>query len=246
MMNAKVLTILVSTLIILLQTPTGIQKDLAKFDEAFIPVWYHTYKEELPEAVNSLSNLSHQWGEFQKKYPDYYPNDEEWPAFAGIVGERLEEVADALSEHNIELAYNQLDMVKYEMFDLRRRKKIVYSLDAWYDLHELTFEITCTANDDLLDLLEWSEFAMLVNQLDQRWEALRKGIPDHQPFAGDRVAQGKYKMARQTFDNALKNYRQALETANQVEVQKLEKALNDAAFELLVPFGNFAPFPQGL
>ena len=233
-MMKKTILFLLTTLWVL-AAPAQVQKDFLAFDQAFIPVWYHVYGDQLPEAVNALPALRLQWQRLQQSFVAQHPGDRFWKETVIAVNDRLEEAEDALSEHRTDLAYNQIDLIKYELMEARRRNRLVYVLDDWYDLHERVFEVTCIAGDDLLDLLEWNEFVHLTRQMENHWQGLRPSDPgmDTETWPPALQQQG------QAFDEALLKYLEAVESADQATVQEQEKPFNDAVFNLLAAFGIF-------
>ncbi len=224
----KYLIALLATFTIVLQVQAGIQEDLVEFDRAFIPVWYHTYSDDLPKAVNGLPLLEAQWKNLKAGWKAEAPQDQYLDDIFTIIENRLEETADALSEHNLALAYNQLDHIKYELMELRRQQGIRYQLDDLYNFHEMVFHVICIADDDLLDLMEWREFERVVHEMNIGWTLLAR-----MDFG---KSGGAYK---HQFTEALLDFNQNMETAQQLAVQKSGLTLKDAAFDLLIPFGNF-------
>ena len=211
------------------------QEIFIPFDQAFIPVWYHSYRQQLPEAVNAIPTLRMQWDRLQQNYAATNPDDQLWHETVATVNHRLEEVEDALSEHNVNLAYNQLDVIKYELMEVRRRNGVSHFIDDWYNLHEAVFEVTCVARDELLDLLEWNEFVSLTRRVEAHWIALEPGATQAVELEWPQTLQQRYDL----FGEALYRYREAVDSADQLKVQLQETTFNDAAFELLAAFGLF-------
>ena len=209
------------------------------FDKAFIPTWYYVGLQNVDEAKSSVFYLSFEWQQLENRYGKHLPGDEDWQETFRRVNDWLDEAFRAIDGNCFELAYNQLDHVRYEMMDLRRRHQIDYYLDYLFDFEDTMNEVLEVANDDMLCLMEWNEFESLVHRMNAQWQrALRQEI-DGELFKLDPLKLRHLQSNQQLVTSELQAFDEAMKTGDQCEVILAGESLRPAYMQVLTKFGNF-------
>lgn len=216
-----------------------VKKGMVHFDQAFIPVYYHTWKGELAEARNAAFNLEYQWQHFQNRYKSILPEDEIWQESFRRTQSWLDDANAALETNMQEFAIAQLDHARYEMMELRRQKGIYYYLDDLYNFQMDLSEVYETGSDDMLCLMEWSEFELLVNNLNENWCNILEKPFDNELFEFTKFETSRMEMMERMIAFQLEDALVALDCGNHFEVAKKVEIVENTFMKMLTDFGKF-------
>jgi hypothetical protein len=220
----------------------GIKKDMVRFDEAFVPVFYHVYYSDLEKASNAMYLLDSRWQQFNDKYQILFRGDVDGLERLRYIDDWHCDANDAIIRGDRHTALMQLDHIRYEMMEIRRSYKMEYFLDYLWDFEGgLTMLAEASCEDNTL-ICSANEIAFLVEETQYLWEIVEEA--KNMPFS----------KIPGTFDAVLyeQHKREVSENMKLVEAEKnssykdlsvaVEKTFN-AYMKLLTQFGDFETIP---
>ena len=215
---------------------TDIRSRMVGFDQAFIPALEHTLQGDVHQAKRAVFYLEFQWRKLQVPLQHRYP--EERLALSRI-SNWLGDAYYAIDANCPVTAANQLEHVKYEMMVLRDRHGIDYYLDDLYDFQGKLELVAEAATDEMLCLMEWSEFVALTHELQREWSSIQRKPFDaalHE-FDADQARQLRH--YQQSMAKALGAFAKAVNSAQRKDVALASRQLEPAFEQVLHLFGNF-------
>ena len=216
----------------------AIQEDIIELDKRFIPVWYYASKMDLENAVAANQLLQAEWNHFSSNYQSLETADRLWKESFDLIGAWINESNKALKDGNIQLAFVQLDHVKYEWINFKLQFGFNYFLDDLYDLHESIAWVREIVLDDKLCLLEWNELEFLVQTVIQNWDSFDPVTHEDLEMVKINNREEVDEKSKQIMI-ALSKLQKATDTADQCQVQDVALPAEMAALELIRCFGNF-------
>lgn len=211
---------------------------MVHFDEAYVPVFYHVYKNDLDKASSSMFLLDARWQKFQDKYQLLFKDDIDGLERLRYIDDWLCDTKDAIFRNDQFTAMVQLDHMKYEMMEIRRSYKMEYFLDYLWDFEgalSMLSEVSC---EDNTLVCSPDELAFLIEEAIYLWQIVDEA--ENMPFS---KVFGGHEMARfEQFKNEVTKNLKLVE-AEKYSSQKNLAATVDRTFEsfmnLLTLFGDF-------
>lgn len=216
-----------------------VEKAMVEFDEAFIPVYYYTYIDDLERAEKAQTILNLKYQHLYSNFEEIATQAHEWRASFEMVAGWLEEAQFAIRENDADLALLQLDHARYELMDLRWREDIPYYLDNVYDLEATIDLVVEVSTDPMLELYEWCELEKMVEDLEEAWRAVHLANVDPRIFNFDNLAKAKEADRKFNLGLAIKTFTIAAEYADAAVVANAAYNLEVAYLDYLDIFGDF-------
>jgi hypothetical protein len=213
-------------------------KDMARFDRAFIPVWFHAHDNNAMQAKSAVFQLNFQWQRLCNKY-DNEALSEHWRGVFYRVEHRLGEAYFALDDNRPRHALNYLNEVKWEMRRLRRGLRVDYYLDHLYEFQDMLAGVNEAAHDELLCYLGWPEFEDLCTAARQKWRAIMLAYFDADAYGLDELARVELAKRQNEVDDRLGALLRTMPQADRMRSAAAAAQTQQAFFELLRLFGNF-------
>ena len=217
-------------------TKPDIRSQMVRFDQAFLPALEHTLQGDVYEAKRAVFYLEFEWRKLRTRLQHRYP--EERSALSRIDG-WLGDAYYAIDANCPVTAANQLEHVKYELMVFRDRHGIEYYLDQLYDFQGGLEVVAEAAADEMLCLMEWSEFVALTHELQREWYLIQR-----QPFnaalyefEADQVRQLRF--YKQSMGKTLDAFAKAVDNAQRGDAELTSRKLEPALLRVLHLFGNF-------
>ena len=216
-----------------------LKRDMAQLDRAFIPVWYHVWTGDVISAKKSVFYLAFEWQKFENRYHNYAPESDDWQETFRRVGAWLDGAYQAIDGNCLDLAYNQLDHVRYEMLDFRTRLGIDYYLDDLFDFECAMGEVLVVIQDPALETLEWDGFRLLTDKMNKSWEVVLLKEPEANIYQLSEAKRQQLYISLELFKAKLDALDQAIKTSDQCEVLEAIRLLEPTFMQVLTTFGNF-------
>ncbi len=219
---------------------THIKKDMAGFDRAFIPVFYNTTLGDFKAAQNAMYVLRGKWQHYQSDFHPKAGESEDWKETIRMIGAWLEETECALEEGDAYRALIQLDHARYELVDLRLRANIDdYYLDYLWDFEMSMYAVIDVANDQMIDLLEFNEFEVLVKEVQMAWKDLDERDLNKRLFDLHRGKLPEWNFRKERLGHTVKLLLEAVETADRCLFADAALDIEPAYLDYMAMFGNF-------
>lgn len=218
------------------------KKDMVQFDQAFIPVWFYTYEGEILKAKASIFLLEFTWQQFRMKYADAV-KAEEWRSTFDRIDGWLGDAYYAIDANRPEIAFNQLEYVKYELRQLRRLYGISYYLDELYDFQDAATVLIKAANDPVLFLMDWYEFEDLADAVHLQWRGVMSRFFDAELHGFDEQKLALYLARQKSLERALNHFVEMVECADREAILAASWEVEAAFNEILRLFGRFETLP---
>lgn len=232
----RISALAIATLLLSSHTSPDIRSQMVRFDQAFLPALEHTLQGDVYEAKRAVFYLEFEWRKLRTRLQHRYP--EERPALSRIDG-WLGDAYYAIDANCPVTAANQLEHVKYELMVFRDRHGIEYYLDRLFDFQGGLEVVAEAAADEMLCLMEWSEFEALTHELQREWHTIQR-----QPFnaalyefEADQTRQLRF--YQQSMDKALDAFAKAVYSAQREDAELAGRKLEPALQRVLHLFGNF-------
>ena len=148
----------------------GVERDMVYFDEAYVPVLYYVYKNDMDKATNSMYLLNARWQQFQDKYQHVFGEDEDGLERLRYVDDWLGDASHAIFQNDRHTAMMQLDHVKYEMMEIRRSYKIEYFLDYLWDFEGALSMLAEASCEDISLVCSRDELTFLIDETQYLWD----------------------------------------------------------------------------
>lgn len=113
-------------------TPATFQKEMAKFDQTFIPVQFYVSQGAMEDAKGAVIVMKFQWDQLRNRAWNWYPSND-WKASLDCLDSWVGDAMLAIDANNQAWALAHLDRILYEWMDLRYTYRIPYYLDELYD-----------------------------------------------------------------------------------------------------------------
>lgn len=213
--------------------------DLAKFDEAFVPVLYYVQQDELDNAKRAVFFLNHSWQKLNRKYKNQFPENDDWNETFRMTDAWLTDAYHSINEMQQKEAYIFLDHVRYQMIELRSQNDLKYYLDEVWEFEASLDVAEEVAVDQMLCLLDYCEFEEIVDDLNEQWTVLMHKKVDYKLFEmnGDEIDQ--LQKQKKKLSEALVVFNQAVEEMEGENLAMTATFLRQAYLEYLANFGDF-------
>ena len=193
----------------------ALEEAMVDFDKAFIPVFYHTYNQDIDSAKRAMLVLDRKWEtldlQFEKKANDAH----NWKASFRMVTIWLDEATCAINSQDADLALIQLD------------------LEAAIDI------VVQVSNDSMLDLLEWQEFIPMVYDVETTWTDVLNSSWKKEHFDFDASEELEEATRKTALGFAIKDFTKAVKDADRCMVKDAAKEMEAAYLEYIFFFGDF-------
>lgn len=233
---ARVVTLSILASLISGCDTTEVRKSMVHFDRAFIPVLIYAYEGDIHQAKRSVFYLEFQWQKLQKKYEGYLPDEAE---ALNRISAWLGDAYYAIDANSPATAANQLEHVKYELMELRRRYGIDYYPDGLYDFQSTIDLLADAAGDELMCRIEWDEYEHLINRAQGAWKAVMEQPFDAGLYEFDETRLGQLKAKQHVMEEVLVEFAETFSCANRQDLAVASQGLQPAFFEVLRLFGSF-------
>ncbi len=157
--------------ILLFSTPlfasdTGILKDMAYLDKAYIPALVLTSQKDPVLASKAIKKLKTQWDFFKTRYQKNQLTDESWKTGFQKIDNLIKQAENIVrNKKPIEYAHYQLEEIRTILYDLRKKHNIDYLLDTLTDFHDEMRNIILTAMDKSPNMLDSSDITIINKAL---------------------------------------------------------------------------------
>lgn len=215
-----------------------IHKDMVQFDKAFIPAIYHVYHQDASRAKKAVFALAFQWQQFNQTYKNMLPRNEDWTETFRLVDGWLQDAFMAIDGNRWDLAWVQLDHVRFEWMELRMRHRIPYYLDNIWEFqmaYDLVIEV---AKDPNLCMLQWTEFEELVYDLNQLWYPVEHERPLLAVWGWDPATFAQFETQRRTIAECLDRFNESVACADRENLALDCEDINPALWRMLALFGE--------
>ena len=232
----RVVSIIILTSLITGCETTEIRKAMVHFDRAFIPVLAYTYEGDIHQAKRSVFYLEFQWQKVKKQYQGYLPDEKER---LNRVDNWLGDAYFAIDANKPLTAANQLEHVKYEFMELRRKYGVDYYLDGLYEFQDAIALLAEAAEDEMMCLMEWGEYEHLLYQAMDDWQVIRAKKLDAELFEFDEARLRQLVAKQDAMQAVLDQYAETFSCANRKQLAIASQSLQPVFFDVLILFGNF-------
>ena len=212
------------------------RKAMVHFDRAFVPLMIYTFEGDIHQAKRSVFYVEFQWQKLKKQYQGYLPEEAESLA---RINSWLGDAYYAIDANNLLLAANQLEHVKYEFMELRRKYGVDYYLDGLYEFQDAIALLAEAAEDEMMCLMEWGEYEHLLYQAMDDWQAIRAKKLDAELFEFDEARLRQLVAKQDAMQAVLDQYAETFSCANRKQLAIASQSLQPVFFDVLILFGNF-------
>lgn len=234
---ARALSITFLTSLIITGCETAqVRKAMVHFDRAFVPMLMYTYEGDIHRAKRSVFYLEFQWQKLKKQYKGQLPEE---AGALNRIDNWLGDAYYAIDGNNSATAANQLEHVKYECMELRRKYGVPYYLDGLYDFHDAIGLLAEAAEDEMMCLMEWGDYEHLLYETIEEWEAIREQPFDAELYEFDENQVRRLVSRQDAMQQVLYEFAETFSTANRRQLAIASQSLQPAFFDVLRLFGNF-------
>ncbi len=216
-----------------------VEQAMVEFDEAFIPVYYYTYINDLERAEKAFTVLDLKYQHLYSDFEQATTEAHEWRTSFQMLAGWLDEAQFAIRENNADLALLQLDHARYELMDLRWREDVPYYLDKVYDLEAAIDLVVEVSTDPMLELYEWGELETMIEDLEEAWREVHLANVDPKMFNFSNQKKVKEEDRKFNLGLAIKTFVIAAEYADTTVVANAAYNLEVAYLDYLYIFGDF-------
>lgn len=218
-----------------------IRQDMAQFDQAFIPLWFHIYEGNMSKAKSSVFYLNFKWQQLKNRHQEASA-DGAWQDAFCRTDEWLGDAYAAIDHNDSRLALNQLNHARYELMELRSAYGIEYHLDEVYRFQEIVQAIAEVVHDDKLCNLEWNELEVMIGRMNSSWVRINQQAFDVQLYKLDRDAQQKLKNGQSRLNDMLLHFNDQLAAANRLLLAEAIRPIEREALYQVRLHGQFDAF----
>lgn len=215
-----------------------LQKSMAQFDQAFLPMLLYTYEGNTVQAKKMVFYVEFQWQRLKNQHQNQIA-EPDWKETFRSVSDWLSDAYYAIDADCPELALSHLEHAKYELIALREQYDIDYYLDDLYDFQTTIDVVYETANDEMLCLLQWEDLEQQVTDANFAWQVALAQPFDKQLFEFDENKEMQRRIAMQAVSDAMGHLNEMLECADREQVALACKKLVPVFMQVLQLFGNF-------
>ncbi len=218
-----------------------LRRDMAHFDQAFIPLWFHVYEGNMTQAKKQVFVVNFKWQQLKNRYGEAL-EDGAWQDAFCRAEEWLGDAYAAIDQNKGRLALNQLNHVRYEMMELRSQYNIPYYLDEVYRFQEIVQAVAQVVHDDQLCLLEWNELEAMIGRMNTAWVRVKQLDWDPANYELGRRGQEKIRNTQDRITAYLLSFNEQLPHANQLLLAEAARPLEREALYQMRLFGKFNAF----
>jgi len=214
----------------------SIQKSMARFDQAFIPVHYYVERGNMVHAKSALLSLDHEWNLLYEKYSNYKRGD--WSESFRRTDEWMSDLCEQVDSNRQMWSASLLNHIQYEMKELRQKNGIKYYFDAVYDFESSWNTVVEITNDQMMCLYEWNEFEEFVRWSKRDWAVAEgQNLPVELLNLTDEQILG-IQIRREILSKRLHNYRAILSCGDQGAAHREALSIQKAYFEFIRLLGR--------
>ncbi|MEM9922028.1 MAG: hypothetical protein AAF990_28245 [Bacteroidota bacterium] len=222
-----------------------VQKEMIQFDQAFIPVWYYSHQSQLVLAERSFYYLEDRWQQVEERYLQEQPEDVAFPESFERVRGWLGDAGQSIREGNLNNTLIQLDHLRYELMALRRQEDMDYYLDPVWDMEVALFEVVETAQDRMLQLVDYEAFDCRVEEVFQAWGRVLNAQLDARLFGWEEVKLETFRDRQWRLTSQLAYFREAVACGDGEQFGLEAEQLKAAYLDFIAVFGRFHALPDG-
>lgn len=216
-----------------------LEQAMISFDQAFIPVFYYSYTNDLGSAEKAMDVLDSKWKDLQIRFERLNPPAHEWHASFQMVTAWLNEAEQAIDMKNADLALIQLDHARYELMDLRWREGMTYYLDKVWDL-EATIDLAVqTGTDVLLDLEEWQDFTCMAGDVNEAWKVVDQADWKVATFGFTKTDKEEEIRRKEYLRLAIEDFMEVIKKGDRCLAEDAVKEMEIAYLNYMFLFGDF-------
>lgn len=219
--------------------PVSVEKSMVRFDQAFIPVYFYVWKGDMVSAKEAVFNMISKWQHLNHKAKSLLPEDVDWQEGFRRTDVWLDDALTYIDANHQEYALAELDHARYELMEIRGFKGIPYYLDDLYNFQINVEEVYDVASDDMLCLLEWGEFEIMVKNIDKEWQNIQAKPIDETLFELNKYQIKKMEMLHKMIAHQMEDVMQTLDCGNHLDVAVRVKTVEVTFMKMLCTFGVF-------
>lgn len=220
------------------EAPEKLAEEMISFDQVFVPIFYQTWEQNPVQLPQRLQSLTTRWNHLKKVCNRQLQVLENGEYSVAMIDQWLGEAVYALSVYDWQAGMTKLDHVRYEMMQIRECNQISYYLDKVWDF-QMAFELVREAsNDPMLCLLSWSEFRILVENLDAGWKRLSQEKNDYAPFVLTADKKRVLGEQQQVIGSELARLQAIMDCADREEIASHVSRLEPFVFQFIRLFGE--------
>mgnify|MGYP006283192133 CR=1 FL=1 len=219
--------------------PIDVRQVMVRFDQAFIPLWFSTELGDLDNARSTVAYTEFRWQQMERTLRLLLPEGE-WTLHLDRTEDWLTDAYWAVQRGDLAMAAIELDHARFEMMAMRRQLGIMdYYPDQLYQLHSSLDILAEISEDPKLCLLDWNEFARLVEQAQTDWITLRDRQIDAQVYdlAADQI--NELNRLADDLEEAMDRLTQRMHEAQRLEVAGAINAADAVLIQCIRLFGQF-------
>lgn len=220
----------------------AVEKDMVHFDEAYVPVVYYVYNNDLNKAFSAMFLLDARWQQFNNKYQILFHGDADELDRLRFVNDWLCDATDAIYRNDRHTALIQLDHIKYEMMEIRRSFKMEYFLDYLWDFEGALGMLNDACCEDSTLVCSADEVAFLVDETQFLWEIVEDA--ENMPFS--KILDSENLALYEKHKKEVNENMQLIVAERYGSYKNLEATIDktyDAYMKLLTLFGDFNAIP---
>lgn len=215
--------------------------EMVKLDQAYVPLFTSVHFKDQANANKAVFRLAFQWQQFQNKYKDAIAQNENWAESFRNTDCWLNDAFTAVNCAEWDLAYVQLDHVRYELMQIRRLYEMPYYLDYLWDFQmAMDMVLTTIENPDVCEQ-EWTHFEVIMQEMNDNWRIVEDYQPEVLIYGWDSEKYAAFKQKRKEFATYLQQFNHQYVSCSEearyyaIDYEELEPRL----FELIAFFGDF-------
>lgn len=205
---------------------TSISDQWIKFDQSFLDLWLKSYDQKVLHEKD-LQKCLYDWKKLKTYLNHQFVLDPH--SIHSIKSfdqgfSRINSIAE--SNKDLTISYTQIDLLRCDLMELRSSFSLQYPTDQIWRMLDSYKTVQNVLHDPLMDLLEWTEFSILVDDLFNRWNELQR-TKFNQLMSPAKL--DDFEDLRMELSECMLAFENSFETANQgnmtIECDKIETAL---------------------
>lgn len=217
---------------------TNIQRDFARFDQAYLPVLFYVCDNNTYQAKRAVFHLEYHWQQLYNRY-EFNRSEPEWRGTFRRVNTQLNEAYTAIDANNPTVALVQLEMVKQELMDFRALYHIEYYLDNLFEFQAAVDVLKATTEDEMLYMMEWEDVMDMAEALENKWKAVTKTKLEAAIFEFDENKTWKWHTTMESVSEKVGMVQEAMNHADRAKVAAASEKLDRTLKEVIRLFGSF-------
>jgi len=218
-------------------------KDMARFDQAYIPVLALTSQEKLAPARKAAAALNPVWGSFYEKYFPDTRGDAQWQTDLDKIAKYIKASNHIIqSGQKLKNAHEELEHIRVVFMRLRQRNNIEYFIDHLTRFHEPMEAIVLAVKDRAQTDLSENDIIKIQADLrtaKQLWLNTTNATLDPEIFGFDQNKTDKVRKLIRDEQMALDRLEGAIKTRSKKDIIQAGLAVKPSFAKIFMSFGHF-------